>query len=485
MVMKVFRSRKFARRVLVLLLILIIPAFVLWGAGSVTRGSQLIGIIGKEKIYPDDLVKSLQGIKTQLLFVYYGNFAALRQILQNRQLMNVMAWERLVMLEGARRGKMNIGNEAVLAFISQHPLFQRDGAFDPQVYKYVLQNNLGITPREFEELVRENMKIQFFRQGLLKDVDVTDEELLEVYNMANDKVRVSYILIEKDDFADEVTVLSEEARAYYEENAQQFIEPEKAEVEYISFAYDSPEEKSEVLRKIEKVYPLLREDPAGFKGIAENNGLRYASTGTFTANDVIPGMPFFKGFQDMSLSLQENEISPPIFSAEGKGNAYIIHRTGVTPPRELAFDEVSQPLTGALKESKLLSLAGKRAGEIHAAMLESGETFESAARSLGTDIKATDLQTVSGYFEGIGPSGEIIARAREAGEGNITGPIIVKKGAIIARVDQIVPADRKAFDDEKETIRAKVLQAKQMQALDDWFRAKAPRVELRKDLKSL
>ena len=49
----------------------------------------------------------------------------------------------------------------------------------------------------------------------------------------------------------------------------------------------------------------------------------------------------------------------------------------------------------------------------------------------------------------------------------------------------MIPADEKVFEDEKETIRDQVTQSKQMKVLDDWFRQKAPRVDLKKDLKKL
>ena len=67
MVMNVLRSRKFAKRVLFALLVLIIPAFVLWGVGSITQKPPVIGQIGRQKVRIDDLAKSAQGARIQIL----------------------------------------------------------------------------------------------------------------------------------------------------------------------------------------------------------------------------------------------------------------------------------------------------------------------------------------------------------------------------------------------------------------------------------
>ena len=73
MVLSILRSRKFSKRVLLALLVIIIPAFVFWGAGSLTDRPELIGTIGGTKVYPDDFMESFQGIKSQIFMSYYGN----------------------------------------------------------------------------------------------------------------------------------------------------------------------------------------------------------------------------------------------------------------------------------------------------------------------------------------------------------------------------------------------------------------------------
>ena len=240
MIMHILRSKKVAKRILLALLILIIPAFVLWGAGTLTSGPGTIGRIGGKTITDRSLDKSRQAIKAQLLFSYYGDFNTLNKITQDRQLLNFMAWERLVLLDGANRAKITVPDTAIVQFIAQHPLFRRGGGFDSTTYSYILKNTLGMDPRQFEEFTRENLKTHLFRQSITQDMTVSDKEVLEFYGKDHDKVVLSYLLLPKESFSEEVEVTETDIREYYENNKELFLDPAKMTIEYMSFPYDYP-----------------------------------------------------------------------------------------------------------------------------------------------------------------------------------------------------------------------------------------------------
>ncbi len=485
MVLKILRSRKFAKRVLLGLLILIIPAFILWGAGSVTKGPGLIGKIGKQKIYLNDFAKSRQGIKVQVLFTYYGDLNTLNQILQNRPMINFMAWERLVLLNEARSRKIKVANDDVLSFISQHPLFLRDGAFDKGVYNYILRNNLSVGPRQFEELVRENLQVKLLRHDLLKNINITEEDVLEYYRTMNDRIEFSYMTIDKAPFSEDVTVSDEEAREFYEANKDKFFEPAKVEVEYIELSYENASEKSSVAGEMEKIYPELSKFPTRFRQIADEHGMRYGDTGPFSRRDAIPGIPFFKDFHDMAFAMKEGEISPLVFSAPEKGSAYVLRKVRDIPPRHQGFEELRPDIMKNLAERKTLLLAEKKANELLAKMAETGATLEETASELGQETQKTEPVAFSGYIENIGPAKEIIIHAHKTGQGKLMPPVITQKGALLMRVDNILPADEADFEENKETLRRNLLMQKQANTLDKWFREEAPKVELKKALEEL
>ena len=485
MVLKILRSRKIAKRVLIGLLILIIPAFILWGAGNITKGPELIGLIGKQKIYPADFAKSSQGIKIQILFTYYGDLNALNQILKNRPLINFMAWERLVLLDEARNRKIPVTNNDVLSFISGHPLFRRNGVFDKNIYNYILRNNLSIGPRQFEELIRENLQVRSLRQDLLKDVNVSEEDVLEYYKRDNDQVELSYIIIDKGSFTGKAAVSAEEVKKFYDANKDKFFEPARVEVEYVEFPYKNSSEKNSVTRQIEKIHPELSEFPTRFAQTAEKYGLRHGKTGLFSRKDVIPGVTFFKGFYNAAFAMKKGEISPPVFSSPEKGTAYVLRKIKDTLPRHQEFEEVRPNIVKGLTERKSLLLAKEKADGFYDRMTKTGVTLEEAANELDQKIQKTEPVTFNGYIENIGQAGEIVIRARETGRGGITHPIIIEKGALLARVDNILPADEAGFEEKKELLRKNLLMQKQMNTLEKWFRENTTKVQLKKRLEEL
>ncbi|RKY40829.1 MAG: hypothetical protein DRP85_07805 [Candidatus Makaraimicrobium thalassicum] len=485
MVLKILRSRKFAKRVLTALLILIIPAFVLWGVGSMTRRPEIVGLIGNQKIRADDFAKSRQGIKIQILFAYYTNSDTLRQLLRARSLLNSMAWERLILLNAAHKEKVNVTNDDVLSFISRHPMFQRNGVFDKQVYAYILKNTLAMRPRQFEELVRQNLQVKSFRLGLLKDISVSEKEILEDYKKANDKVELSYIIIDKDLFTDQVTVSAEEVEKYYESNKNKFFEPAKIEVEYIKFPYEDTSARNAVVPEIEKIHSEVERSPARFEKIAENSGWRYGKTGPFSLKDVPPGITFFKEFQDTAFALKQGEISRPVFSSPEKGTAYILRKTRDIPRRRQDLKEVEKDIRKTLAGRKCLVLARKKANNLYAEMTETDVTLEETAAALAQQIKTTGPVTSGGYIENVGPAKEIVTRAQKAGEGRILPPIPVKKGAFFARVDAVLPTDEADFREKKENLHKTILSRKQMNAMEKWFKESKAKTELKKSLEDL
>ncbi len=488
MVLKVFRSKKFAKRVLTGLLIIIIPAFVLWGVGNFTKGPQLVGIIDGEKIYPADFARSREGVKAQVLLTYYGNFDAISQILKNRALVNFMAWERLILLNAARDQRLAVTNTDVLSFLTQHPIFQRNGTFDKEVYSYVLRNNFSIIePRQFEELIRENMQVQALRRQLLKDVSVSDDELLEYYKKANDKVELSYVVIGKDIFLGRDTVSPEEAKNFYQTNRDKFFEPAKVEVEYIELTYADASGKDSAGRTLEKIYPELTASPDEFQQIAEKYDLRYGKTGAFSQNDVIPGVPFFKGFHDAAFTLEEGAISFPLFSApdEDKGAVYVLRKIKDVPRQSQDFEEVQETIIMTLAEQKRSALSQKEATRLYKNITEDNKTFEETVEASGEKIKTTGATGTTDYIENVGSAGEIVLIARQFEEGAVMPPVAVKKGAFLARVDKIIPADEAEFENQKELLRKELLSRKQMSRLEDWFRENQSQVELRKKLEYL
>ena len=486
MVLNILRSRKFAKRVLLGVLILIIPAFVLWGVGNISQRPPLVGQIGRQKITATDLGKSAQGTRIQIVLAYFQDSASLNKILQNRALITHMAWERLIFLDAARSKHIKVTDKEVMQFISRHPLFQRNGVFDVNAYNYILRNLLNMQPHQFEEFLKDNLKISKFRQDLFKNINASDNELLALYRMANDKVDFSYILIDKEIFADKVSVDPDKVKKFYDENTSGFLSPPKADIEYIEFLYEDPSKRTVTIEKIKEIYPKLQKSPENLKKIAKENGLRYGKTGVFSRDEMMPGVKSTEQLHSVAFALEEGKISQPIFPATEKGSIYILRKVSHIPPAQLKFEEVKGGITEALLDAKSLQMAGEKATPLYERITKGTITLEDAGKVAGQVVKTAKGINSAGYIQNIGPARPVVTSALKSQEGNVISPITIsEKGVILARVDKIIPADEAEFAAQKEKFRQNLLARKQMNAIDRWFEENAKRIKLHRSLSDL
>ncbi|MDD5634531.1 MAG: SurA N-terminal domain-containing protein [Candidatus Omnitrophica bacterium] len=487
MVLRVLRSKKFARRTLLAVLILILPAFVLWGIGSFSERPDPIGTIGSQKIFPDTFEKSRQGMRVQFLLTFYGDYNTLTEYLKNRPLLNYMAWERLILLTAARKSGVTATNKDVMNFITSHPLFQKNGVFNKELYQYILSSALGLEPRSFEELVRENLTVQAFRKDKLKDITVTEEEVVENYKKNNEQMVLAYIILYKELYDKDLTASPEEIKDVYEKNKDGFISAEKIEVDYIEFPFGNAEEKDIAIAKSKEMFEALRKSPEKYPDIAKDYKLEYGRTGLFSQEEVIPQVKFFKGFSDAAFSLKKGQISPPIFPSTDKGAGYIMRKINEVSPKQLTFDEVKDDIKSMIIERDSLKIADEKAKEFYKEITEKGATLEKIAPEIKQEVKFTEKFTVNDYIENLGPAKNIAADVKKGGKGKMLSPLLTRKGVILARVEEILPADMEKLktDTDKEKARNDLLLYKQAKKIEEWFDSNPLRVELKKDLSAI
>lgn len=485
MVLAVLRSKKFKKNLLWALLILIIPSFVLWGVGNMSEKQVLVGEIGKHKVYGEEFEKSRQAIRVQIVLSYFQDRNTLESVLQNRPMMNYMTWERLIYLDASKKARINITNDDVRTFLSTHPLFSRNGVFDEKTYNYLLKNNFNMDARQFEEIIRTNLRVKAFRQLLLKDVTVTPEETLDLWKKTNSKVELSYFLVNRDLYADKSAPSDEEVRAYYEANRSRLYSPSRVIVEYAEFPYNDAAGRLEAEKKIRDVYQVLASSGDKFTETANKLNLKYAVSGPFGREEMVPGVVFFKEFHETAFSLNKGEISQPVFSSQEKGVAYILRKIEDLPAKPLSFDEVKLDIAKLLTIQKSLMLAGQQATEIYNKILSQSVSFESAAAQLSQDVKKTPLISYKDYIENAGPAQDAVVAAIETGEGKVLRPIPTEKGILISRVEKILSPDMAEFQKNNEDITKKMLLNKQMGVLDTWLAENAMKVKLHKPIEEM
>jgi peptidyl-prolyl cis-trans isomerase D len=227
LMLKLFRKKIVMKVILWGLVIIIVPAFVMWGGASTSRskdkGPSYVGIVNGKKISFEDLYNAMSGVRSQIVLNYFNQPKVLDTILADKALMAKLGWDRIIMLAEAKSMKITVGDKEVVEAIRSHPLFVRDGTFDERLYGYILRNSMGLEPRTFEETVRGNIEIQKAGEYLIRDLKLSDEDIANEYKLEFAKIKISYIMLEPKNFINEIVVDDNTAQDFYEKNKSDFM----------------------------------------------------------------------------------------------------------------------------------------------------------------------------------------------------------------------------------------------------------------------
>ena len=273
--LKLLRHKRVAKLVLWGILILILPAFVIWGAGSVGRskekGPAFVGLIHNKKISFDAFAESITDMRVQIMLNFYSQQQILENLLKNKELLGKMAWDRLIMAAEAKKGRFKATNAEVVNYVRSLPLFMQNGRFNDRMYEYFIRNTLGIYPRSFEEMMRENIVIQKLEASLTKDIKVSDEEVLSQYKIDCQKFKVSY------------TILPTDSEKSYKE-----------------------------------ILDTIAKEKISFEEAVVKAGLKTQESALFSKSDYIEGIGEAAQLADAAAKLKAGELSEPIHTKGGE-----------------------------------------------------------------------------------------------------------------------------------------------------------------------
>lgn len=504
MLLKFLRKRKNMKRIMWALAILIIPAFVIWGAGTAgkkdRKGPDYAGKIFNKKISLEEYVDMWRVTRDNLTRSFGTNIPP--------EFIDEMTWNRIILLELAKRENISINDSEVVENIASFPVFQRNGAFDKKLYKSML----GESARGFEEKLRDDIRISKLREKLTADVSLTAEEIKESYKRQYEKIKASYISIPFSDFEKDVRYDETDLVKFYTQNKENFIKPEQINVKYIEVLLsgfdkevfineedikryfeehmsdfkkpDSDEmpelddaiktrisEKLAVQRKTslaeELAYKVL--DKALNKKNLDEAGRSFAleakETGFFTMQEEVPGIGFSYEFTKRGFELEAGEISNVLIKTE-KG-FYIIRLKEKKESYIPVFREVKDLVVKSFIKNESIKLAEKDAKKLY--MKIKGRLFENIAQGIGKEVKTTDFITRDGYIPALGPALGFVDSCASLKTGEISEPIKMLENWAIARLDDYQGIDEVNFIKEKDKFKEEVLLRKKQQVFDRWF----------------
>ncbi len=495
--LKVLRKKGVAKKILWVIAVIIIISFGFFGtAYLLTDNAQAsyAGTLFGRKVPFDEFSGAFQHVRIQALMQFGDKFEEIAQFLN----LEAETWDRLILLHEAKKKGIKVTDQEVVQTIEQYPFFQRDGRFDPLLYNDILRYVFRMPARDFEEGVRENIRIIKLSTQVTSGLAVSDEEIFAAYKKQNEKVQISYVLLESGSFKKEVSPAEEMLRKYYEDNKVEFLVPPSINVEYISLdlpepkdkeespastetAAQKPEEKSaeeisaaekakqDLKKKAEDIFQDLLVNP-DMPQAAEKYALSIQTSGFFSKEqpNLAPGWSY--DFLNKLFALEQGYVHEPLETPQKILIAKIKEKKDAYVPE---YKEAKEKVRDSVVVQEAKSIARQKAGETLKTIKEEWERaalkeFPTIAKNLGLEINQTPVFARGQYLPKVGISGDFQEAAFQlTQENSISETVETANGYCILHLDEYVPADEGAYEKDKETLRASLLKDRESQAFND------------------
>ncbi len=509
--------RKKMKGILIATMVIIIPAFVFfYGAGRPRgrrRPSIVIAKVNGQRITSPQLYNISRRIQEsrRSLSGGQGNKETEKQL-------NTEALEQLIkkilLRQEAQRRRIRVSDKELLKEIESYPYFQEGGHFDRNLYLRILSTN-RIRPEQFEEGVRNDLRIRKLLRQIVGGVTISDAELKKEYVRMNEEVRVKYILLKTEDFKKEVTVNKEDVEKYFQIHRKELKIPERINAEYVLLGFKPREmqvkekEITDYYRKHLNQYkkegegktspqavPLkevraeiratlanrkaeekTREkaenlasglfDKTAWKIMIKKNKLKVKETGFFARGEAIKGLGWAPDFVEAAFSLKGDEISDAIRTPKGYAIFMVKERSKAHLPQ---LEEVKKKVADRVREEKAGKLAREKAEEC-LGKLKEGNGFRKTAKEFSLKVKDSGLFSRGGYIDGIGPSSSFAEAAFSLKKGELSPVVEVSRGFAILKEEEKKGIDKKKYASEAEAFRKSLLPRKQLEVYNQWYRA--------------
>lgn len=497
--LKIFRNKELKKKVIWVVAIIIILSFGVFGTAYLLTDAsvdQSAGKIFKKKISFTDFSEAYRNVEIQSRMQYGDKYHQLKPFLN----LESRTWDRLILLHEAKRRDIKVFDDMVVKNIQENQNFQRNGQFDTIMYEQILKY-LGTSPRDFEEGVRENLKMQLLYDQATKTVNVSDEEISDEYQRRNQKVQVSYALVTPDAYKDQAQYDEAGARAHYDANPPSFMIPAAINVEYVLLPF--PKEESDILDtklsldneiadditdplaseedldsaqqpvrdRADEIYTETLINP-NLQEVADANGLEIKQTGFFNIDqpDMSLGWPF-EMFKEV-FQLTTNTIPEPFETPDGMVLVNVSERRDAYIPD---YEEVTDKVKDSYLLEKAKEIAKTKTGEALIRIKEKFDASEAAdfaqlAKEEGLNLYQSPSFNRGQYLPIIGISKEFENAAFElTPQTPISDVIDHSKGYAILHLDDRTPADPEKLTEQKETIEEALLEERKNQAFTEFM----------------
>lgn len=431
--------RKHTKIMMVLLFLLVIPSFVLFGIDGYNRARNAKEVVAKIGSYEitkvqweaahknevDRLRAARPELDVKLFDTSEARMATLERMVRD-QVLAAAAQNAYLMTSDARLAR----------FLQEDPtiasLRTADGKLDMNRYRQLAANQ-GLTPEGFEASVRADISrqqveagvrasgfatpvvanvaldayfqkrevqiVKFLTKDYLAKVNTTEDELETFYKTnesqfkAPEQAKVEYVVLDMDAVKKTITVSEADVKSYYEQNALRLSGKEERRASHILIS--APKDAAPDVRQKAKDLALsllksVRAQPETFADVAKKSSQDPGSAakggdlGFFARGDMV------KPFEDAVFAMKKGDISDVVESDFGY---HIIRLTDVKLPVQRSFAELRGGIEADLKSQQAQRKFAEVAELFTNTVYEQPDSLQPVADKLGLQILSAENVT--------------------------------------------------------------------------------------------
>jgi len=465
--LKLLRNKKISKRIFYVLAAVIIPAFVIWGSASVMNKDKAPAFAGRifgEKISMDRFRETYQSWRIWLRY-QYGDKAN-----QAASMINPLqaVWERLIIMHEIKRRNIWVPDKEVVQYVTRLPFLQRNGLFSKQAYDLFLKYTLGVSGRQFEEALRQNLAIFKLSNEINKDTTVTDEEVRQAYEKTNVSTRVRYVSFPFTGYKDAVQVAEKEIQDFYATSKDSLRVPPQINVNYIGMEFNDEKTgltNEQMQEKMGKALQSARQK--GLSLTTQELGFELKETGFFGFEDPIPDFGWLPQLSQILFDLPLLSFSKIIQTSRGLYIFQIIAKKDAYIP---GLKEAVPRIKEILTEKKSKEMAREKAQAFLDMINTQGKSFDETAKETGAEAKETEDFTREAYVPELGMAPPLKEAAFGLTEGGVAKQVVeLEQGFFVIQSLKTPLFDGEVFAKEKEAYKEKVLDDKRGETFNAFF----------------
>jgi peptidyl-prolyl cis-trans isomerase D len=498
--------RKHNRVMQVMLFLLIVPSFVLFGLEGYNRmqesGPAVAKVDGRQitqsdwdaehRAQADRLRQQMPTLDSRLLDSPQARYATLERMVRDRVLAAAAAKMRLTASD-QRLARELQQNEVIAA------LRGPDGKLDMERYKQLVGSQ-GLTPQAFEEQVRKEVAERQVLDGIAGSGPALRAPASVALGAYFERRSIQLARFDAADYASKVNPTPAELEAYYKDHPQQFQAPEQASIEYVVLDLDTVKkgitlseqdlrgyyeqnaarleerrashilvavpkgapaaEKDKARARAQELLAQVRKSPDRFAELAKKNSQDPGSAPNGGDLDWFTRAAMTKPFEDAVFALKKGEVSDLVETEFG------FHIIRLTDVKGRTFEQMRPELEEQLRKQQAQRKFAESADAFSNAVYEATDGFESVAKRFGlqvrtgANVKRTPEPGTVGPLANPKLLAAVFAPESIDKKRNTEAVEVGPSQLVSARIVQYSPARTLPLAEVQETVRKRVVASK-------------------------